>query len=96
MTVFAIVQLKIHDRATYDRYVDRFMPVFEKFKGKVLAADDAPKVLEGASDAGRVVLLQFPDRKSFFEWAGSPDYQAIAKDRIAAAQTTVTLIEGLA
>lgn len=94
MTVYAIVQLKIHDRATYDRYVDRFMPVFQKFAGKVLAADDAPRVVEGASEAARVVLLEFPDRKAFFEWSGSPDYQAIAADRIAAAQTTVTLIEG--
>jgi uncharacterized protein (DUF1330 family) len=95
MTVYAIVQLNIHDRATYDRYVDRFMPVFEQFKGKVLAADDAPRVLEGASDAGRVVLLQFPDRKAFAEWATSPAYQAIATDRIASAKTTVTLVEGL-
>jgi len=95
MTVYAIVQLKIHDRPTYDRYMSRFMPVFEKFNGKVLVADDAPKVLEGKSDAGRVVLLEFPDKKSFFAWAGSPDYQEIAKDRIAAAETTVTLVAGL-
>ena len=95
MTVYAIVQLKIHDRSTYDRYMSRFMPVFEKFSGKVLAADDAPKVLEGTWDANRVVLMSFPDKKSFFAWAGSPEYQEIAKDRIAAAQSTVLLAEGL-
>lgn len=94
MTVYAIVQLKIHDRPTYDRYMSRFMPVFEKFNGKVLAADDKPKVLEGKCDASRVVLLSFPDKQSFFAWAGSPAYQEIAKDRIAAAETMVLLAEG--
>lgn len=96
MTVYAIVQLKIHDRPTYDRYMSRFMPVFEKFNGKVLAADDKPKVLEGKCDASRVVLLSFPDKQSFFAWAGSPAYQEIAKDRIAAAETMVLLAEGIA
>jgi uncharacterized protein (DUF1330 family) len=95
MTVYAVVQLKIHDRPTYDRYVARFMAVFEKFSGKVLAADDAPKVLEGKWDGTRVVLMSFPDKQSFFAWAGSPAYQEIAKDRIASAETTVLLAEGL-
>lgn len=95
MTVYAIVQLKIHDRPTYDRYMSRFMPVFEKFSGKLLVADDAPKVLEGKWDANRVVLMSFPDKKAFFAWAGSPDYQEIAKDRIASAESVVLLAEGL-
>lgn len=96
MTVYAIIQLKIHDRPTYDRYMSRFMPVFEKFNGAVLVADDNPKVLEGKWDGNRVVMLSFADKKSFFAWAGSPEYQEIARDRIAAAETTVLLAEGLA
>ncbi len=95
MKVYAIVQLKIHDRPTYERYMSRFMPVFEKFNGKLLVADDKPKVLEGEWDANRVVLMSFPDKKSFFVWAGSPEYQDIARDRIAATKGVVLLAEGL-
>lgn len=95
MTVYAIVQLKIHDRSTYERYMSRFMPVFDKFDGKVLVADDNPKVLEGKWDANRVVLMSFPDKKAFFAWAGSPEYQEIAKDRIAATEGVVLLAEGI-
>ena len=95
MTVYAIVQLKIHDRPTYERYMSRFMPVFDKFDGKVLVADDNPKVLEGKWDANRVVLMSFPDKKAFFAWAGSPEYQEIAKDRIAATEGVVLLAEGI-
>lgn len=94
MTVYAIVQLKIHDRPTYERYMSRFMPVFEKFSGTVLVADDNPKILEGKWDANRVVLMSFPDKKAFFAWAGSPEYQEIAKDRIAATEGVVLLAEG--
>ena len=95
MTVYAIIQRNVRDRPTYDRYVERFMPVFEKFSGTVLAADDRPKVLQGASDTNRVVLLSFPDRKSFAAWAGSPEYQEIAKDRIASSSGLILLVEGL-
>lgn len=96
MTVYAIVQLNVHDRPTYDRYVARFMPVFEKFNGTVLAADDRPKILQGQSDTNRVVMLSFPDKASFFAWAGSPEYQEIAKDRISASSGLILLVEGLA
>lgn len=96
MTVYAIVQLNVHDRSTYDRYVERFMPVFEKFNGTVLAADDHPKFLQGQSDANRVVLLSFPDKKSFFAWAGSPEYQEIVSDRVASSSGLILLVEGLA
>ena len=32
MTVYVIVQLKMTDRAAYDRYQARFFDVFKKFK----------------------------------------------------------------
>ena len=33
MTVYVIVQLKMIDRAAYDRYQARFFDVFKKFNG---------------------------------------------------------------
>ncbi len=95
MTVYAIVQLNVHDRPTYDRYIERFMPVFEKFKGTVLVADDHPQFLQGQSDTNRVVLLSFPDKAAFFAWVGSPEYQEIVKDRIASSSGLILLVEGL-
>jgi hypothetical protein len=60
MAVYAIAQLTITDRTTYDRYQQRFMGVMKRFKGKVLAADENPQVVEGAWDRQKVVLLFFP------------------------------------
>jgi len=96
MPVYAIAQLTIHDRATYQRYQERFMSVFQRYKGRLLAADESPRVLEGHWDREKVVLMSFPDEAAFFQWAESPDYQEIAKDRYAGATTVSLLVKGIA
>jgi uncharacterized protein (DUF1330 family) len=65
MTVYVIVQLKMKDRAAYDRYQARFFDVFRKFSGRLLSADDNPTILEGAWDRDRLVLMSFPDEPLF-------------------------------
>ncbi len=94
--VYAIAQLTITDRATYDRYQAGFMGVMKKFKGRVLAADEHPQVVEGSWDREKVVLLEFPDEPSFREWAESPEYVEIAKDRKAGSDAVILLIKGFA
>ena len=74
MTVYAIVQLKMTDRAVYDRYQARFSDVFKKFSGRLLSADENPAVLEGVWDRDKVVLMSFPDEAAFHAWANSPEY----------------------
>jgi len=95
MPVYAIAQLTITDRAAYRQYQDRFMDVFQRFQGRLLAADESPKVVEGAWDREKVVLLSFPDETAFWEWAESPDYQEIVKDRWAGSSAVVLLVQGL-
>ncbi|KUI42635.1 hypothetical protein AU197_16315 [Mycobacterium sp. IS-1590] len=96
MTVYAIAQLRFTDRAAYDRYQARFLEIFNRYSGTLLAADESPRILEGESDREKVVLMSFPDEPSFRDWANSPDYQEISKDRRAGADSVVMLIEGLA
>lgn len=96
MAVYAIAQLSITDRAIYQRYQQRFMGVMVKYKGKLLAADESPRVVEGTWDREKVVLLSFPDEAAFWEWADSPEYQEIAKDRFAGATAVVLLVQGIA
>ncbi len=54
MTVYVIVQLKMTDRAVYDRH--QFFDVCRKFSGQLLSADEHPLVLEGAWDRDKLVL----------------------------------------
>ena len=95
MTVYAIAQLTIVDRARYQRYVTAFMPILTEYGGRLLAADDHPEVTEGQWDGDKIVLMAFPDRETFTAWLTSPGYREIAEDRLAAARTTGILVRGL-
>lgn len=95
MTVYAIAQLSFTDRKAYNRYEARFMEVFRRYNGRLLAADEHPSVLEGHWDRDKLVLLSFPDERAFREWEQSPEYQEIAKDRRAGADTVSILVRGL-
>ncbi|GJL91524.1 DUF1330 domain-containing protein [Hyphococcus sp.] len=95
MTVYAIGQIKIKDRAEYEKYSSQFMGVFEKFKGKLLAADFSARAVQGEWDGDRLVLMEFPNKRAFIEWAASDEYQAIAKHRDAGADVTVILANAI-
>lgn len=94
MTVYAIVQLNMTDRAAYDRYQAQFFDVFRKFSGRLLSADEQPAVLEGKWDRDKLVLMSFPDEAAFHAWANSPEYQEISNDRKAGAEAIVLLAKG--
>ena len=96
VTVYVIVQLKMTDRAAYDRYQARFFDVFRKFNGRLLSADEQPAVIEGSWDRDKIVLMSFPDAASFRAWSESPDYVEISRDRKAGAQAIVLLAKGFA
>ncbi|HEY2504074.1 MAG TPA: DUF1330 domain-containing protein [Mycobacterium sp.] len=99
MTVYAIAQLRFTDRAAYDRYQARFIEVFRRHPGTLLAADESPGVVGGQWDREKVVLMSFPDEAAFNGWAllqlETPEYQDISKDRTAGADTVVLLVKGL-
>ncbi|SUB53962.1 Uncharacterized conserved protein [Nocardia brasiliensis] len=53
MTVYVIAQMKFTDRAAYDRYQARFLEVFARHSGTLLAADESPQVVEGTGKSLR-------------------------------------------
>jgi len=89
------MQVKIKDRAAYDRYADAFMDIFNKFNGTMLAADFEPKVLDGEWDRDRLVIMSFPDYESLTAWLTSKEYQSIRADREAGADTLALLAQGV-
>jgi len=95
MSVYVIAQISINDRDRYNKYQARFLEVFAKFKGQLLAADEKPEVIEGAWEREKVVLLKFPDKESFEAWAFSSEYQEIAKDRKAGSEGVFLLVKSV-
>lgn len=96
MTVYVVAQLAFTRREAYDRYQANFMGVFRRFGGRLLAADERPRVIEGRWDREKIVLLSFPDEATFRRFFESPEYEEIAKDRKAGADTVMLLVEGIA
>jgi uncharacterized protein (DUF1330 family) len=94
MSVYAIALVKITDQEKYGRYVSNFGRVMSRFRGKVLAADSEPKLIEGTWDRERAVILQFPDEAAFHEFWDSPEYREIVKDRWAGATAQILLAKG--
>ncbi|WP_372786232.1 DUF1330 domain-containing protein [Phenylobacterium sp.] len=95
MSAYVVAELTIHDRTRYDRYAAGFLPTLGPFGGRLLAADEAPQVLEGAWPREKLVLIAFPDPEAARAWAASPAYRAIASDRTASSEAAVLLVRGL-
>ena len=95
MTVYALAQIAIHDREAYGRYQARFMEVFQRFQGRLLAADEAPAVIEGDWERDKVILMAFPDEAAFLDWSRSDAYREISRDREAGTTGLVLMLHGL-
>jgi uncharacterized protein (DUF1330 family) len=95
MTVYVIAQVKFIKEEYYRRYQSRFAEVFKAFKGRLLVADEKPKVLDGEFTRDKVVVMEFPDEGQAMRFLDSPAYQEISRDRILGAETLSLLVKGL-
>ncbi len=63
--------------AEYAKYAAGIEPILKKIGARVLFAGNAQFCLIGQADWDAVALVQYPRKKSLFEMAMSPEYQAI-------------------
>lgn len=94
MSVYFIADIRIKDPVEYQKYLDGCDSVFKKHQGRYLAVDENPEVLEGSRNYGRLILIEFPDKKALDNWYRSDDYQALLNTRLAAADCDTVTIEG--
>jgi uncharacterized protein (DUF1330 family) len=95
MAVYVIAQLTFTDEPRYRAYQARFPEAFAGHAGQVLAADEAPQVLEGEWTGSKVVMLAFDDEPAARAFLDSPLFREISIDRDAGAKTTALLVKGL-
>ena len=95
MTVYVVAELTIHDRDRYDRYAARFPPTLRGFDARLLAADEAPIVVEGTWDHEKLVLIEFRDKADYERWVASPAYVEIAEERRAATIGHALVVQSL-
>jgi uncharacterized protein (DUF1330 family) len=95
MKHYFVAQIRIHDNDEYEKYLQGFDDIFSKYKGKYLAIDESPTLLEGTWDYTKSVLVEFNTKDEFEAWYYSDDYQKILTYRLRAAKCDTILIEGL-
>jgi uncharacterized protein (DUF1330 family) len=96
MPVYIVAEVTIADRTEYARYEAGFLPIWQKYRGELLAVEEQPTVIEGEWKHSRTVLLRFPDRAEAERWYRSPEYQALAQHRWNASRADIALLNGLA
>ncbi len=95
MGVYVLAQMSIHDRQRYEGYAKRFLATLAGMEGRLIAADESVRVIEGEWGFDKVVLLEFSDERAYETWARSPAYTGIATDRLASTTGNVLLVRGI-
>lgn len=95
MKAYFVAQIKINDPEEYKKYLDGVDEVFAKFKGKYLAVDTDPQVIEGNWNYDRLVLIEFPNKIELERWYNSEEYKNILKHRLIAANCASLIVKGL-
>ncbi len=90
--VYFIVQEEIRDADAMTEYGQKARAA--PSPGKVVAVDDAPKILEGDWHGQRAVIIEFEDEAAFRAWYDSPEYQEALKIRLAATDSRAALVQG--
>lgn len=94
MSSYFVAQITIDNPLEYQRYLDRFDAVLERYDGTVLAVDDEVRALEGHWPHKRAVIISFPSHDELTRWYESDEYQQIARLRQAASRATVIAVKG--
>jgi len=94
MGIYFMANIRIRNEQEYQRYVDRVDEVFKKYKGRYLAVDSKPDVVEGTWDYSRAVLIRFETKDDFEAWYNSSEYQEILQLRLRSAECDSILIHG--
>ena len=95
MAAYVIVQIDIHDPATYERYKELAPPSIAQYGGRYIARGGATETLEGAWRPSRLVILEFPDMDAARTWWASPEYAEAKAMRNAAAKSEMIVVQGL-
>ena len=95
MPAYLIAQLTVTDARAFEAYRAAVPEVIARHGGRYLVRGGEVEVLEGALTHRRLVVLAFADMAAARRFYDSSDYQAILPLRLAAAEGTVVLVEGM-
>ena len=96
MAAYVIVDITVHDAATYERYRMLAQQSIAQYGGRYLVRGGAATLLEGERPPARVGVLEFPSVDRARAWWESPEYSEAKLLRQASATTEMVLVDGIA
>jgi uncharacterized protein (DUF1330 family) len=94
MPAYLVANLTVTDPARYAEYRQGVAEVVARFGGEFLVRGGAASQKEGAP-FGRLVVVRFPDMEAAEAFYASPDYAGLLALRLAAAEGSLALVEGV-
>ena len=94
MSVYLLAQLQIEDQQEYQKYLDGFFPIFEKYNGEFLASDPDTEVIEGEWAYPRTAIMRFQSEEDARRWHNSPEYKDLARHRWNSARSNLVMVRG--
>ena len=92
MSAYIIVGIDVTDPEEIQAYADGVPATLEPFEGRFVVRGGPYEVIEGAWDAGKVVIIEFPSADHSKAWHASSAYQAIVPIRERHATTHVMML----
>lgn len=94
MTVYAVVQIDVHDADEYAKYAALAGPAVAKYGGEFLARGGAVEVMEGTTRS-RNVIIRFPDMETAKRFYHGPEYQEALSYALPVSDRDYKFVEGL-
>jgi|SRR4051794_1326567 uncharacterized protein (DUF1330 family) len=95
MAGYIVVEVDVHDPATYDEYRKLVPASLETYGGRFLVRGGKTETLEGTWAPSRFVILEFASVEQAKRWWSSPEYAEAKALRQRAASTEMLVVEGV-
>ena len=95
MTAYVVVDIKVTDPETYQRYIEVAPSTIEHFGGRYIARGGTAEKLEGAWEPNRVVVLEFESVDQAKAWWSSEEYRGPKALRQGASHANMIVVQGL-
>lgn len=95
MPAYVFANVRVLDPIGYEQYKEMVPDTILQFGGRYLARGGRAEVMEGAMEAGRMIVVEFPSYEAAQRWYASPEYSVAKAIRQKCAEGELVFIEGV-
>ncbi|WP_315775328.1 MULTISPECIES: DUF1330 domain-containing protein [unclassified Bradyrhizobium] len=96
MKAYLVLDLAIHDHASFKAYIDAIPAFIARHGGRYIVQGAVPTAVEGGWMPERIVILEFPSRQNATDFLGDPEIQHLFAIRHRTTTSRLVLVDGCA